>query len=290
MVLDRPLKQVTVMSELLERVDAFFSSDASELGDEARSTFEEFLLALEAGELRAASRSDDGVWSVHPSVKRGILLGFRIGKNREISKTPLQFSDKDTYPIQDLPVEERNIRIVPGGNSIRRGSYIGHNVVMMPPAYINVGAYVDDSTIVDSHALVGSCAQIGKNVHISAGVQIGGVLEPIGQTPVIVEDGAMLGGNSGIYEGVRVREGAVVAAGCVLTASTPVYDLVREKIYRSTEDAPLEIPANAVVIPGSRPARGEFAGEHGLHMAAALIIKYRDESTDSRTALEELLR
>lgn len=278
------------MNDLLQKIDELFELPASELGADARETFETFISALEAGELRSASRRDDGEWVVHPSVKRGILLGFRMGKNREISRTPLQFSDKDTFPTQDLPVEERNIRIVPGGNSIRRGSYIGHNVVMMPPAYVNVGAYVGDGTIIDSHALVGSCAQIGENVHISAGVQIGGVLEPIGQTPVIVEDGAMLGGNSGVYEGVRVRSGAVIAAGCVVTASTPVFDLVNEEVLRSTPEAPLEIPANAVVIPGSRPARGDFALDHGLHMAALLIIKYRDESTDSRTALEELLR
>lgn len=278
------------MSDLLQKIDTLFELPASELGGDARSTFETFIEALEAGELRSASRRDDGEWIVHPSVKRGILLGFRMGKNREITREPLQFSDKDTFPTQTLPVEERNIRIVPGGNSIRRGSYIGHNVVMMPPAYVNVGAYVGDGTIIDSHALVGSCAQVGENVHISAGVQIGGVLEPIGQTPVIVEDGAMLGGNSGVYEGVRVREGAVIAAGCVLTASTPVFDLVHETVLRSEADKPLEIPAGAVVIPGSRPARGDFATDHGLHMAALLIIKYRDESTDSRTALEELLR
>ncbi len=278
------------MTELLETIDALFEKPADELGPDARETFETFIAALEAGELRSASRREDGEWVVHPSVKRGILLGFRMGTNQEITKSPLQFSDKDTFPTQDLPVEERNIRIVPGGNSIRRGSYIGHNVVMMPPAYVNVGAYVGGGTIIDSHALVGSCAQIGENVHISAGVQIGGVLEPIGQTPVIVEDGAMLGGNSGVYEGVRVGEGAVIAAGCVITASTPVFDLVHERVLRATEEKPLEIPAGAVVIPGSRPARGEFAKEHGLHMAALLIIKYRDESTDSRTALEELLR
>ncbi len=278
------------MSDILNQVESFFALPADQLGADARDCFETFIAALEAGELRAAERSATGEWTVNAAVKKGILLGFRLGKTKEITKSPLQFSDKDTYPIQDVPVEERNIRIVPGGNSIRRGSYIGHNVVMMPPAYINVGAYVGDGTIVDSHALVGSCAQIGQNVHISAGVQIGGVLEPIGQTPVIVEDGAMLGGNSGVYEGVRVRKGAVVAAGCVITASTPVYDLVNETVYRATAEAPLEIPENAVVIPGSRPAKGPWAAEHGLHMSALLIIKYRDERTDAKTALEELLR
>lgn len=276
--------------ELLDEITRLFDLPASDLGADARATFERFLTALEAGEIRAAFRSEDGNWTVVPAVKKGILLGFRLGKNIEMSQSPLQFSDKDTYPIQNLPVVERNIRLVPGGNSVRRGSYVGRNVVMMPPAFINVGAFIDDGTIVDSHALVGSCAQVGKNVHVSAGVQIGGVLEPIGQTPVIIEDGVMLGGNCGVYEGVRIRKGAVLASGCVVTASVPVYDLVHERVLRATPDAPLEIPENAVVIPGSRPAHGEFAKEHGLQMAALLIIKYRDEKTDMRTALEGLLR
>ena len=275
---------------LLAEIDALFSADASTLGAPARDTFERFLEALEGGHIRAAQRQDDGEWVVNPSVKRGILLGFRLGRNMEFASLPLQFSDKDTYPIQQLPVVERNIRIVPGGNSVRRGSYIGRNVVMMPPAFINVGAYVGEGTIVDSHALVGSCAQVGNNVHISAGVQIGGVLEPIGQTPVIIEDGVMLGGNCGVYEGVRVRQGAVLASGCVVTASTPVFDLVNETVLRATSESPLEIPKNAVVVPGSRPAKGEFAAKHGLQMAALLIVKYRDEKTDARTALEELPR
>lgn len=279
--------------ELLAEIDRLFEQPKQALGAEARASFEAFLTELEAGRLRAAEPDPDdqaGGWRVNASVKRGILLGFRLGQVREFSGGDLQFSDKDTYPAQRLPVLERNIRIVPGGNSIRRGSYIGRDVVMMPPAFVNAGAFVDDATIIDSHALVGSCAQVGKRVHISAGVQIGGVLEPIGQTPVIIEDGVMLGGNSGVYEGTQVRRGAVIAAGCVVTASTPVYDLVREQIYRATADSPLVIPENAVVIPGSRPARGEFAVEHGLQMSALLIIKYRDEKTDSRTALEELLR
>jgi 2,3,4,5-tetrahydropyridine-2-carboxylate N-succinyltransferase len=278
------------MTDLLDRIDAHFDTPAADLGDDAMSDFQAFLDELEAGTIRSAERREDGEWVVNPSVKRGILLGFRLGKVTEFESATLQFSDKHTYPTQKVPVVERNVRIVPGGNSIRRGSYIGNNVVMMPPAFVNAGAYVGDGTIIDSHALVGSCAQIGERVHISAGVQIGGVLEPIGQTPVIVEDGAMLGGNSGIYEGVRVRKNAVIAAGCVVTASTPVFDLVNETVYRSTPEKPLEIPENAVVIPGSRPAKGDFAAAHGLQMAALLIIKYRDASTDSRTALEDLLR
>lgn len=278
-------------TELLQEVDRLFELPADQLGDEAREVFETFLGRLEAGELRAAEPKGDGQWEVQPSVKRGILLGFRLGKNQELEPAgPLQFSDKDTYPTQTLPTAERNIRVVPGGNSVRRGAYLGHNVTMMPPAYVNVGAYVDDGTMVDSHALVGSCAQIGKNVHLSAAAQIGGVLEPIGQTPVIIEDNVLVGGNTGVYEGVRVRENAVIGAGCVLTASTPVFDLVEETVYRATSDSPLVIPPGAVVIPGSRPARGDFAAEHGLHMSALLIIKYRDEKTDASTALEEWLR
>lgn len=279
------------MTDLLDRIDSHFEKPASELGEEAKEDFLAFLDELEAGEIRSATRDEAGEWHVNPSVKRGVLLGFRLGKVVEFDAgESLQFSDKDTYPVQQVPVIERNVRIVPGGNSIRRGSYIGHNVVMMPPAFVNAGAYVGNGTIIDSHALVGSCAQVGERVHISAGVQIGGVLEPIGQTPVIIEDGAMLGGNSGVYEGVRVGKNAVIAAGCVVTASTPVFDLVKEEVYRSTPEAPLQIPENAVVIPGSRPAKGDFAKQHGLQMAALLIIKYRDDSTDSRTALEDLLR
>ena len=277
--------------ELLDEIDRLFELSADELGDDAREVFEDFLALLEAGELRAAKPVGKGKWDVQPSVKRGILLGFRLGENQPLeSAGPLQFSDKDTYPTQNLPTETRNIRLVPGGSSVRRGAYIGNSVTMMPPAYVNVGAYVDDGTMVDSHALVGSCAQIGKNVHLSASAQVGGVLEPIGQNPVIVEDDVLVGGNTGLYEGVHVREGAVIGAGCVLTASTPVFDMVEEEVYRATQKKPLTIPPGAVVIPGTRPARGVFAERHGLHMAALLIIKYRDEKTDMSTALEEMLR
>lgn len=275
---------------ILDAVDKHFE----EPGDGARQDFEEFLELLEAGQLRAAYPvEEDGEqrWVVEPSVKRGILLGFRLGETVQMdSPAGLQFSDKDTYPAQKLPVVERNVRVVPGGNSVRRGSYLGENVTMMPPAFVNVGGYVDDGSMIDSHALVGSCAQIGKDVHLSAAAQIGGVLEPINQTPVIVEDEVMVGAHAGLFEGVQVGKRAVIGAGCVITASTPVYDLVREDVYRSGDDGPLRIPEGAVVIPGSRPARGEFAKEHGLQMAALLIIKYRDASTDAATALEELLR
>lgn len=279
---------------LLQAIDDHFQRPADELGDEARRVFERFLTALEAGELRAAEPVEDRGgrrWVVNPEVKRGILLGFRLGETVEMEGAgQLQFSDKDTYPAQCIPVVERNIRVVPGGNSVRRGAYLGRDVTMMPPAFVNVGAYVDDGSMIDSHALVGSCAQIGKGVHLSAAAQIGGVLEPIGQTPVVVEDDVMVGGQVGLFEGVQVGKGAVIGAGSVITASTPVFDLVRQQVYRASDEEPLRIPEGAVVIPGSRPARGEFAREHGLHMAALLIIKYRDDSTDASTALEELLR
>ncbi len=276
---------------LFDEIESFFEQPAAELGADARRAFDELIDRLERGEVRAASPDGAGGWRVNTAVKKGILLGFRLGKHVEFDNAgPLQFADKDTFPAQRLALTERNIRIVPGGSSIRRGSYIAPNVVMMPPAFVNVGAYVGEGTMIDSHALVGSCAQVGKKVHISAGAQIGGVLEPIGQQPVIIEEGVLLGGNTGVYEGTRVCRNVVIGAGCVITASTPVYDLVREQVYRSTPEQPLTIPENAVVIPGSRPAKGSFAAGHGLHMAALLIIKYRDASTDSRTAFEDLLR
>lgn len=280
---------------LLEAVDREFERPVQELDGTSREVFESLVTALEEGTVRAAYPVDEAdggqSWEVEPSVKRGILLGFRLGQTVEMDGGGvLQFSDKDTYPAQRLPVVERNIRVVPGGNSVRRGAYLGNNVTMMPPAFVNVGAYVGDGSMIDSHALVGSCAQIGEGVHLSAAAQIGGVLEPIGQTPVIVEDDVLVGGNVGLFEGVQVGRGAVIAAGCVITASTPIFDLVHEKIYRATPEAPLRVPPGAVVIPGSRPARGAFAQEHGLCMGALLIVKYRDESTDARTALEESLR
>lgn len=280
---------------LFAKLDAFYELPKAELGSEAKEAFLELLEALEAGHVRAAVPGAEGSgpegWQVVPSVKRGILLGFRLGHVIEMgSEQGLQFSDKDTYPAQRFDVTERNIRLVPGGNSVRRGAYLGNNVTMMPPAFVNVGAYVAEGTMVDSHALVGSCAQIGKGVHLSASAQIGGVLEPIGQSPVIVEDGAMVGGNTGLYEGVRVGRRAVIGAGVILTASTPVYDLVNQTILRATPHSPLIIPPGAVVIPGTRPAKGAWAKEHGLSMSAPLIVKYRDDKTDSATALEEALR
>ena len=248
-----------------------------------------FLAELEKGTIRSALRDEDGVWHAQTWVKEGILLAFRAGVSAEFASGALSFIDKDTMPTRRFRAAD-GIRIVPGGSSIRRGTYIAKGVVMMPPAYVNVGAYVDEDTMIDSHALVGSCAQVGKRVHLSAAAQIGGVLEPVGNVPVIVEDDVVVGGNCGIYEGTIVRGRAVIGAGVILTGSTPVYDLVRGQIYRKSAERPLEIPFGAVVIPGARPMRGTFAEEHELYVAAPMIVKYRDEKTDSSTALEEALR
>ncbi len=248
-----------------------------------------FLAELEKGTVRAAARDDMGEWKTHSWVKEGILAAFRFGVLAEFASGALSFIDKDTIPARRFKVHD-DIRIVPGGSSIRRGTFIGKGVVMMPPAFVNVGAYVDEDTMIDSHALVGSCAQIGKRVHLSAGAQIGGVLEPIGNIPVIIEDDVVVGGNSGIYEGTVVRTRAVIGAGVVLTGSTPVYDVVRGQVYRKAPDRPLEIPYGAVVVPGSRKMKGAFAEEHELQINTPMIVKYRDEKTDSSTALEEALR
>jgi 2,3,4,5-tetrahydropyridine-2-carboxylate N-succinyltransferase len=255
----------------------------------ARAAFRHFLGLLEVGALRAASPTSAGGWVVDERVKRGILLGFRLGKLVELGDAALPFIDKDTYPVRSFTPMER-VRVVPGGSAVRRGAHLGAGVTVMPPAYVNVGAYVDEGAMIDSHALVGSCAQIGKRVHVSAAAQIGGVLEPVGAVPVIVEDDAFVGGNTGLYEGTLVRARAVIAAGVVLTRSTRVFDLVNERELVATADAPLEIPAGAVVVPGTRPASGPYAQRLGLHVAAPLIVKYRDEKTDAKAVLETALR
>jgi 2,3,4,5-tetrahydropyridine-2-carboxylate N-succinyltransferase len=255
----------------------------------AVALLDRFLAALERGEIRSATRDGSGRWAAQAWVKQGILEAFRIGVLVESDAGSLTFVDKDTVPLRRFSVAE-GIRVVPGGSSIRRGAFVAKGVVVMPPAFVNVGAYVDEGTMIDSHALVGSCAQVGKRVHLSAAAQIGGVLEPVGTLPVIIEDDVVVGGNAGVYEGTIVRTRAVIGAGVVITGSTPVYDNVRGTIYRRSADTPLEIPAGAVVIPGSRPLRGDFAREHGLSIAAPIIVKYRDEKTDSATALEEALR
>ncbi|MCS6988378.1 MAG: 2,3,4,5-tetrahydropyridine-2,6-dicarboxylate N-succinyltransferase [Chloroherpetonaceae bacterium] len=259
---------------------------------EARTYFAEFLNLLNKGELRAAEKIG-GKWQVNHWVKKGILLGFRLGELRkiEVGSEPKQltFIDKDTYPVRHYSETDR-VRIVPGGTAIRSGAYLAPSVVVMPPAYVNVGAYVDEGAMIDSHALVGSCAQVGKRVHLSAASQLGGVLEPVGALPVIVEDDAMIGGNCGIYEGTIIEEKAVIGTGVILNGSTPVYDVVNGRIYRKTDEQPLIIPKGAVVVAGARRVKNDFAEAHGLSIYAPIIIKYRDEKTDKATTLEELLR
>jgi 2,3,4,5-tetrahydropyridine-2-carboxylate N-succinyltransferase len=255
-----------------------------------REVFESFKQALNRGEVRAAARDQEGRWRVNSWVKSGILVGFRMGVLSDMSAhASLRFFDKDTYPVRPTHIMD-GVRIVPGGSSVRDGAYLAPGVVCMPPMYVNAGAYVDEGTMIDSHALVGSCAQIGKRVHLSAAAQIGGVLEPVGAVPVVVEDDVLVGGNCGVYEGTIVRAGAVLAPGTILTGATPVYDLVRGEVYRRTEDAPLEIPAGAVVVPGSRAVTTERGREWGLSLYAPVIVKYRDEKTDRAVQLEDYLR
>ncbi|MCH8567058.1 MAG: 2,3,4,5-tetrahydropyridine-2,6-dicarboxylate N-succinyltransferase [Balneolales bacterium] len=253
--------------------------------------FEAFLSGLEDGSIRSAVKLN-GDWQAQGWVKRGILLGFKYGEVVPMgTESSFKFFDKHTYPTQYMNGSERSIRIVPGGSTVRRGSFIANRVTMMPPMYVNAGAFVDEGTMIDSHALVGSCAQIGKRVHLSAAAQIGGVLEPIGAVPVIVEDDCMIGGNTGIYEGTIIRKKAVIGAGVVLTRSTPVYDIVNQRIIRAGKDKTLEIPENAVVIPGTRKISGnEWAASNGLSIQCPIIIKYRDDKTDDATELEDLLR
>jgi len=276
---------------LCDQIEQLASRAASEYSDEDFALFNEFKAALNRGEIRAAERDAGGNWQTNTWVKRGILLGFRMGSIIQMtpSGAPLQFLDKHTYPIRKFSPDDR-IRIVPGGSSIRDGAYIGPGVVCMPPMFVNAGAYVDEGTMIDSHALVGSCAQIGKRVHLSAAAQIGGVLEPAGAMPVIIEDDVIVGGNCGVYEGAIVRERAVLGTGTVITGSTPVFDLVREKVYRRGEDGPLEIPPGAVVVPGARAVNTEKGREWNLSLYAPVIVKYRDEKTDAATRLEDLLR
>ena len=276
---------------LREEIEQLAVREPGEYADEDFALFAQFKAALNRGQIRAAERNADGKWETNAWVKRGILLGFRMGTivNMSPADGGLQFLDKNTYPIREFSVEDR-VRIVPGGSSIRDGAYIAPGVVCMPPMYVNVGAYVDEGTMIDSHALVGSCAQIGKRVHLSAAAQIGGVLEPVGAVPVVIEDDVLVGGGCGVYEGTIVRERAVLAAGTILTGSTPVYDLAREKIYQRTADAPLEIPAGAVVVPGSRNVRGEVGKAWGLSLYAPVIVKYRDEKTERAVQLEDYLR
>ena len=256
---------------------------------EALQVFLEFREQLTKGKIRAAEKIN-GEWRVNIWVKQGILLGFRIGELTETGAAAgLSFVDKDTFPARRFTIKDR-VRLVPGGSSVREGAYVAPSVICMPPMFINVGAYVDEGTMVDSHALVGSCAQIGKRVHLSAAAQIGGVLEPVNATPVIIEDDVLVGGNCGVFEGTLVRARAVLGAGTILTRSTPLYDIVRGQMYRAAADKPLEVPENAVVVPGSRALKKGHAAEWGLSLYAPVIVKYRDEKTDQRIELEEWLR
>ena len=258
-----------------------------------RALFEGLRAALSSGAVRAAQpdAGAPGGWAVNAWVKQGILLGFRSGDVADVSMDHGRwpFFDKDTLPLKPLTVAA-GVRIVPGGSSVRDGAYLGARVICMPPMYINIGAYIGDDTLVDSHALVGSCAQIGSRVHLSAAAQIGGVLEPVGALPVIIEDEVLVGGNCGVYEGAIIKRRSVLAAGTILTASTPVYDLPNGRIIRAERGGPLIIPEGAVVVPGSRQVSTGRGAEWGLSLATPVIVKYRDEATDARTALEEGLR
>jgi 2,3,4,5-tetrahydropyridine-2,6-dicarboxylate N-succinyltransferase len=278
------------MRDLEQQIEKLSVLDADSLrSQETREVFLRFRDALTRGEIRAASK-ESGAWRTHEWVKRGILLGFRIGVLHAFNdNATLSFVDKDTFPARRFGISD-GVRVVPGGSSIREGAYVAKGVICMPPMYINVGAYVDEGTLVDSNALVGSCAQLGKRVHLSAAAQIGGVLEPVNASPVIVEDDVLIGGNCGVYEGTQVRVRAVLGAGTILTRSTPLYDLVHEKIIRAAENQPLIVPENAVVVPGSRLVTKGQGKEWGISLYTPVIVKYRDDKTDSSIELEHLLR
>jgi 2,3,4,5-tetrahydropyridine-2,6-dicarboxylate N-succinyltransferase len=277
------------LQEAIER--HFAASSAAQADSPAVESFHALRAALERGEVRAASPDEQSPtgWRVNAWVKRGILLGFRLGVLREWPVSGLSFVDKHTYPVRQFQPDD-GVRVVPGGSSIRAGAFVARGVVCMPPMYINTGAYVDEGTMVDSHALVGSCAQIGRRVHLSAGAQIGGVLEPVNASPVVIEDDVLVGGNCGVYEGAIVRKGAVLAAGTILTRGTPVFDVVRGEVLRASGEMPLIVPENAVVVPGARAVNKGKGQEWGLSLYAAAIVKYRDEKTDLSATLEDLLR
>ena len=281
---------------LQQDIERHFAAGAAAIGDpDALEAFLTLRTALEAGELRAASPDAAAPtgWRVNSWVKQGILLGFRLGVLEDMPAARLSFVDKNTYPVRQFSAAQ-GVRLVPGGSSVRAGAYLARGVVCMPPMYVNAGAYVDEGTMVDSHALVGSCAQIGKRVHLSAAAQIGGVLEPVNASPVVIEDDVLVGGNCGVYEGTIVRRNAVLASGTILTRGTPVYDLVTGQVLRATPEQPLIVPESAVVVPGSRAVakgKGHPASEAwGLSLYAPVIVKYRDERTDLSTTLEDLLR
>jgi 2,3,4,5-tetrahydropyridine-2,6-dicarboxylate N-succinyltransferase len=279
------------MSGLEAEIDQLYGEGERANRDAARDAFARLRAALSSGAARAAEPDASSAtgWRVNAWVKRGILLGFRFGEtvDRTVDHGRWPFFDKDTMPLRRL---DAAVRVVPGGSSVRDGAYLGRGVICMPPMYINIGAWVGDATLVDSHALVGSCAQVGSRVHVSAGAQIGGVLEPVGAMPVVIEDDVMVGGNCGVYEGTIVKRRAVLAAGTIITASTPIYDLTSGRIIEPSPDTPTVVPEGAVVVPGTRPVTSGPGKEWGLSVATPIIIKYRDERTSARTALEQWIR
>jgi len=285
------------LAAVAERVEALYALPAHQaIPDDAEETIDLLLTALEQGLVRAAVRDERGEWTAVPWVKRGILAGFRVGRMVDQSvlgdarvSRPFTFFDKHTYPTRALTLDD-GVRVVPGGSSIRRGAYIARGVVCMPPMFVNVGAYVGAGSLIDSHALVGSCAQVGERVHLSAAAQIGGVLEPVNASPVVIEDDALVGGNCGVYEGTVVHARAVLAAGVVLTRGTPIFDLVHERVLRAGDAGVLHVPEGAVVVPGARQVSAGWGREQGLSLQTPVIVKYRDDKTDTATALEAWLR
>jgi 2,3,4,5-tetrahydropyridine-2-carboxylate N-succinyltransferase len=278
---------------LQSQIEALFETPPASYREEHFELFRSFKTALNRGQIRAAEPDAAAVtgWRVNTWVKQGILLGFRMGAivDMSIDARRQPFFDKSTYPVRSVSIAD-GVRIVPGGSSIRDGAYMGRGVICMPPMFVNVGAYIGDGTMIDSHALVGSCAQIGNDCHLSAAAQIGGVLEPVGALPVIIESDVLVGGNAGVYEGTVVKRGAVLGTGTILNRSIPVYDMVRDAVYSSKEDQPLVIPENAVVVPGSRAVSHPVGVKWGLSLQCAVIVKYRDEKTGSRIQLEDFLR
>ena len=278
---------------LRQSIEALFETKPAHYSDEQKQTFQDFRDLLNRGIIRSAEpdESEPAGWRVNGWVKKGILVGFRMGDIVEMpgQSSPSQFFDRSTYPLKKFSAGD-GVRIVPGGSSVRDGCYVGRSVTCMPPMFINVGAYIADGTMIDSHALVGSCAQIGRNCHISAASQIGGVLEPIGALPVIIEDDVLVGGNCGVYEGTVVKQRAVLGSGTILNRSTPVYDLVRETVHHATSDSPLIIPEEAVIVAGSRNVQSGPGKEWGISLYTPVIVKYRDAQTETKIQLEDLLR
>jgi 2,3,4,5-tetrahydropyridine-2-carboxylate N-succinyltransferase len=280
-------------SQLAKDIERLFQQGAAADKSESRSVFAKLREEMSAGRVRAAEPDPSAPtgWRVNTWVKQGILVGFRCGDLVDVSVEGGRwfFGDKDTLPLKKMSTA-MGVRVVPGGSSIRDGAYVAKGVICVPPMYINIGAYVDESSLVDSHALVGSCAQVGKRVHISAGAQIGGVIEPVGAIPVIIEDDVLVGGNTGIYEGAVIKRRAVIGAGTILTGSTPIYDLPQGRIIKPEGDAPLVVPEGAVVVPGARAVTQGMGPQWGLSLATPVIVKYRDEKTDAKTNLEQWVR